>query len=241
MKNAVIRIMVSSLLALVLINLTVNPASAGGSQDWYLTDIPAGLHADDLTSHVCDNIMRKLESTVVNPIEFVGGPSTAWWYSENKAESDVAFGENNWRLELNLSAFGSGNLHAQVWSVDESGHMERLLAKGTKQINTVLADFTMDCDDYGLTEQTVLKDHRIALRLSFEGIGWVNLFYCPGCFGPGILHSPETDPGFPLPELPAIVLLAGGLGCLAGYVVLRRWRCAAHSSDVTRVKVDRPE
>jgi hypothetical protein len=217
-----------SILALILLLSMGSIASADGSQSWYLTNTAASLHADDGTLHACDNIMRKLEQTGGSKIGPIVGSSTAWWYSESATECDVAFGEKKWSLELNLDGFGWGNVRAQVWSVDESGHMERLLAEGMEHINWgFYPELTIECYDYEPTQQTVLKDHRLALRLIFKGLGFASLFTCAECFGTGILYSPETDPGFPLPELPAIALLASGLGCLAGYVVLRRWKTGA--------------
>jgi len=36
------------------------------------------------------------------------------------------------------------------------------------------------------------------------------------------IFSPSTDPGYPVPELPTIILFSIGLLALAGYVVVRR-------------------
>jgi hypothetical protein len=42
----------------------------------------------------------------------------------------------------------------------------------------------------------------------------------------GMIHSPDSDPGYPVPELAAGVLLALGLGGLIGFVA---WRKREHS------------
>lgn len=234
-KIPVIKIVAISLLALVLIPLMGSTARANGSQTWYLTDTAAGIHADDGAAHVCDDIMHKVELPCQANSYQIRGTDIAWWYSENSAEFDVTFDEDNWYAELYLGVWGSGNLQAQVWSIDESGHMERLLAEGVEHITSFFPHkVTIECGDYEPTEQTVLEDHRLALRLDFEPDG-INdlllLFTCSECCGASRLHSPETDPGFPIPELPAIVLLAGGLGCIGGYMVFRRWRSGADSTD----------
>jgi hypothetical protein len=232
-KMPVIRIAVISILALALVFLMGSTASAQGSQSWYLTKNRAGIQADDGTRHSCDNIMRKLKPPPRQPgMELIGeiGPTalTAWWYSKNAAECNVTFsGENDWQVELYyINTIGSGSLQAHVWSVDESGYMERLLAEGEAPVHRCdgYTALTMECSDCESTDQTVLKDHRLALRVSYDPdqcADGVLLFY-GSKYAPARLLSPETDPGFPLPELPAIVLLAGGLVCLGGYVVLKR-------------------
>jgi hypothetical protein len=40
------------------------------------------------------------------------------------------------------------------------------------------------------------------------------------------LRSPQTDPGYPLPEIAAGVLLAAGLAGLGAFIIVRRRRAA---------------
>jgi hypothetical protein len=234
MPKPVIKIALALILALAVTPLMVSVARADGSQSWYLSKTEAEIKANDGTWHSCDNIMRKEEPTSPFPgmqlIGEIGDISrTAWWYSENAAEYDVTFsGENSWYVELYyLNTFGSGELHAQVWSVDASGNLERLLAEGIA--NIVWCDgytnVTIECGDHEATEQTVLEDYRLALRLSYEPDQWVDgvLLFYGSENAPAHLQSPETDPGYPVPELSTIVLMGIGIAGLGGYIALKRY------------------
>ena len=233
-KIPMMKIFSISVLALILLLSMSSTVNADGSQSWYLTKNGAGIQADDGTSHGCDNLMRKEEPESMGiGVELIGEighvSRTAWWYSDEAAQSDVTFGENSWQVELfYINTFGSGSLHAQVWSVDADGYLERQLAEGEAPVykRDGYTKLEMECHDDETTEQTVLKDHRLALRISYDPEQWVDgvLLFYGSKRAPANLQSPDTDPGFPLPELPAIALLAGGLCCLGGYVILRHRR-----------------
>lgn len=231
---SVLKIAAITLLALLLVPLMAGIARAEGSQTWLLTDTAAGISAKDvLTIHVCDNIMCKDDEQPCGGMYLIGGAWVAWWYSEHYAECDVTFGEgDNWHVYLCVRAFGPGELQAQVWSVDESGNLESLLAegKGTYDAKPETYGFQIVPITCNAKAQTVLKDCRLGLRVSSSGFPPL-LYTCSQHCSHSQLHSPETDPGFPVPELPAIVLLAGGLGCLTGYMAWRRWRANANSTD----------
>jgi len=70
----------------------------------------------------------------------------------------------------------------------------------------------------------VLNGDRLALRLSYESPYYIDgmlIFYNTES-RPSSLGSPETDPGYPLPELSTLALFGGGLACLVGYLALSR-------------------
>jgi len=227
-----------SLLALLLVPLMAGMARADGSQTWFLTDDSASIVANDGTVHAFNKIMSKDEQPCPASEEshWISGLMTAWWYSEQSADCGVTFGEeDDWVVDLCVWACGSGELQAQVWSIDGSGNMESLLAEGNKTYvenddNDGYQKVTIECEDNAETDQTIPEGSRIGLRVSCSS-GGLALYTCSGYCSSSQLHSPGTDAGFPMPELSAMVLLAGGLGCLAGFMAWRRWRADANAAD----------
>ena len=228
MRNPITRIVGASVISLILILLMGNYALAAGSQSWYLTSTPAGIQAEDGTLHSANNIMNKIEPTSPWPgMRFIGaiGKSdlTAWWYSDSPALGDVTFGENSWSAQLYyINLFGSGNLHAEVYSVSPDGFVITLLATGTATVSwrDKYTQVLIECADYNGTTQTVPQGYYLALRLRYDPAQFADgiMLFFGSEQSPARLQSPPTDPGFPLPELSTIVLLAGGLVSLAGYV-----------------------
>ena len=79
----------------------------------------------------------------------------------------------------------------------------------------------------GPTESfTVPEGGRFALEVLWSGIASGNLqIHCnPPGEHPSMVTSPSTDPGYPVPELPTIILLSVGLLALGGYAWLKRGR-----------------
>lgn len=215
---------------ILLISLPISVA-ADSSQEWFFTEKNySGTPAVDGTFHSCDKIMNKTVPSGPQGIRWIGeiksADLTAWWYAGDPAGCDVSFGEGDWQVNLwYVNSFLSGTLHAEVYSVQPDGNMERLLAEGTATIGTSLAlkSITIDCYD-SPEAQTVLNGDRLALRLSYESPYYIDgmlIFYNTES-RPSSLGSPETDPGYPLPELSTLALFGGGLACLVGYLALSR-------------------
>ncbi len=127
-----------------------------------------------------------------------------------------------------FNTFGSGTLHAEVFSVAGDGTSGLPLAAGSVPIAGGMALFTDETISFAAGSKTVPAGHRLALSLRFvpdELIAGMIVFYN----GPdwlSSLESPDTDPGYPLPEATAALLLGGGLVALAGYLALDRRRRA---------------
>ena len=236
-------VMAIVLLALLLVPLIAGMARAESSQTWFLTKNPVidleFVPPNEGSVHSCDNIME-IDGSCGQFDEDsypIGSAMVAWWYSE-PAECDVTFGEgDDWVVYLCiLDCDGSGVLQAQLWSVNGDGIMESLLAQGQKAYDSddgnewCYQTVEIECD--GATSQTVPEDSRLGLRVSSSAL--LALYTCSGYCSSSRLCSPESDPGFPVPELPAIILLAGGLGCLAGYMAWRRLRANASATNVQR-------
>ncbi len=228
------RVTVALALAAMLIAVIPTSGAAGGSQEWFFLDDPyGGTAANDGTSHSIDGIMST--TTPDGPLEgeWIGGiwstSLTAWWYAENPAAADVTFGAGTWNVNLwYFNTFGPGTLHAEVFSVADDGTSGLPLAAGETSILGGMALFTDETISLAADVKTVPAGNRLALRLWFvpdELIAGMIVFYN----GPdwlSSLESPSTDPGYPLPEATAALLLGGGLAALAGYLALDRRRKA---------------
>ncbi len=235
LKRLVVMLPLAMVIALLLTMIVPSPSGAG-SQTWYLTKTLAGIQANDGTTHSCDNVMKKELPTGWLPgMKLIGeineSYATAWWYSENTAHGDVTFaGEGNWQAELfYTTTFGSGKLHAEVWSVDANGDMDRLLASGVQTVvkHEGYREVTIDCLDYKGNDwdeqQTVLDGHRLALQLRYDADQWADgvfMFY-GSKDAPANLQSHAGDPAFPTPELPTGILMSLGLLGLGGYACYR--------------------
>jgi len=70
---------------------------------------------------------------------------------------------------------------------------------------------------------TIPEDGRFAIEVLWSGNAAGNLeVHCnPPGEHPSMVTSPSADPGYPVPELPTIILLTIGLFMLGGYVWLR--------------------
>ncbi|MEO0248130.1 MAG: hypothetical protein ABIN58_01050 [candidate division WOR-3 bacterium] len=240
MRNGRYYLLVFSLLVLLILVFS-SGVIATDSQNWYLTDIPAGLHAHDGTIHAADNIMNKIfPSSPIPEMKLIGAIDgiklTAWWYSDSPALADVTFGEDNWLASLYyINHIGAGKLWASVWSVSPDGSVKKLLAKGHTNVKWCdgYTQVNIICQDFPDTTQTVPQGHYLALRLRYAPQQWADglLLFYGSSSSPANLQSPPSDPGFPLPELSTAALLGSGVSLLALYAW---WRCRKNGKEVRR-------
>ncbi len=225
-------------LALVTMLVAAVPVAAAtpGSQTWYLTKSEyIGAAAVDGTLHSCDNVMSKDApgGRCCCSIEWIGEicslDMTAWWYSEGAQPEGISAtfpAGGIWYVNLLYwNSIGSGTLLAEIVYVDESGAIGGTIASGSVPITAMwqLKEVSIACDS-GAVSKTVPGKNRLALRLAYDADCWADgmlIFYgAPDCLSSVV--SPETDPGFPTPELSTILLLGSGLVCLAGYRIMAR-------------------
>ena len=213
-----ILLLVLSVVALVsaLVIGTTAVASAGtGSQAWYLDSDNHEVITEEL-------VMEKTgeqEGSVDIPAE--GGQV---WLTDEAALADVTFPDGSWvvylETEENWGAFCTAVVGG--WNPD-SGWYAFSTTTGTKISwdNGILIVKIM------LAAGTVYTGDYLALRIGNADSSNSHTVITNGS---SYLVSPITDPGFPLAELAAGILLGGGLIGLGSYVAIRRKRTgAAHS------------
>lgn len=221
------------LLAVALITIALSPATSANSQaqTWYFTnEYYFGPQADDGTWH-SDRIMltvppgENIKLKAIGSIE--NAAVTAWWYAEDPAVCDVAFNEGLWTVDLwYRNTFQSGMLDVDICGVKPDGTIETILASGSTLIeeNSTVQYIQIVCLDNPNEAQTILEGDRLAVRFTYGGMcgadGMLIFYNAEDC--PSSLTSPDTDPGYPNPELPTVILLSVGLVCFAGFG-LKRW------------------
>ena len=216
-------------IAMLLSAMLPFAASANTAQTWKFTDTAyTGTkvgNAGGWCDGQCDNVMYK-EPTLgdITWVDLYPGEE-AYWYAENPAQFDVSFGENAWTAHIwyDITVGGSSILSAAVYSMDSFG-TATCLAWGTQAISDpgsppTTVDITMT--DYA-GSQDIPSGERLVFQIENLGADTTVTVYWNSSSRLSYIQSPATDPGYPVPELLTIVLLATGLVGLAVYFGLKR-------------------
>ena len=150
----------------------------------------------------------------------IGAGNGLVWLADQTAVCDVTFPSGSWVVEIRTdSDWGTGGDKCEVsvggWDT----------ATGWYEIPTItVTTITWDDGQNILTillqtgSATIYQDDYLALKLKNNDSGSHTI----DTNGRSSLRSPDTDPGYPVPELAAGILLGLGLVGLAGYLGLRR-------------------
>jgi hypothetical protein len=180
--------------------------TVGGAQAWYL-------HND--TKMYKGNIFKPA-GTLTIPT----GDTTNWTANE-AATVDVVFPAGNWTgwLTLNESFTVAEKFTVAVGSFNNTNPV--FTSAGTQNF-TGDGSKTAFSLDIPANEFTVPKGNYLALNVTNPPAGSDNLVIKTGG-GSSFITSPETDPGYPVPELSSIILFSVGLLALAAYILRTRF------------------
>ena len=144
------------------------------------------------------------------------------WRANEAATVNVVFPSGTWGVNITLNEAFANNEEFTVEIGSHAGGTSFIAVGGgthtftgdgsTTNFSTSIASvesFTVNTGDY------------LALRITNPEAGTADLVVNTG-LNNSYLTSPETDPGYPIPELPTIILLGTGLACLGGYVAFMR-------------------
>jgi len=223
------------ILVLVMVVLAmVQVVGAETAQTWYLTSNakPGGAPtASDSLAHAKDNLMHKDEwAGTGTSFYLTPAKPAAWFYADTGAENGLSFGNNAWaayiRLEKIDGAEVGTHLNVSVCKLDSGGNVT-ILAENTTNLTEANAYtlWEINCIDNESTYQDFSTGDWLAVRL-----WWIDapageelyIYYEAENERDSYIKSPSSDPGYPVPELPSIILFSTGLIILAGYVVLKR-------------------
>nr|QNO56724.1 hypothetical protein HGIILDEE_00013 [Methanosarcinales archaeon ANME-1 ERB7] len=180
--------------------------TVGSARAWYL-------HND---TRMYKGNMSKPEDTLT----IVNGSSKNWTANE-AATVDVEFPADYWTgwLKLNTPFTATENFTVAVGSYSTT--TSNFTAAGTQ-------NFTGDDSKTAFplnipaNEFTVPKDNYLALNVTNPPAGSADLVIKTDG-GNSFITSPETDPGYPIPELSSIILFSVGLLALAAYILRTRF------------------
>ncbi len=100
-----------------------------------------------------------------------------------------------------------------------ASHTQQLTEVGTKYL------WSITCEDNATTKQDFSTGDWLAVRLSWDcAAGALRIHYKAEAGSDSYIESPLSDPGYPIPELPTVILLGVGLLVISGYVAWRRIR-----------------
>ena len=219
-------------LALFVVALTVfalTATSSATSQTFRVHDTnyvdASHIAAADGTTHSCDKAMDKTTGCSGSEKTLnITSTSTAWWYND-AAQVNSTFGESPWWSKIYYTSDYDGTVTTIMYLVRDNGTIIKQLADGSK-VFSAASSRTLDnteCADNTSTNQDFNVGQRLAVRISYSGTGNFTIHYASldAC---SHIDTPETDPGFPVPELPTIILMSTGLLALAGFVLYSRSR-----------------
>ena len=216
-------------MVLIMVSATAQMVSAAGEQTWYFTDEDAlEPHSSDsdITHH--KNMTKGVEGGDVT-ITLQPG-KRVWLYADQLAQCDVGFPEDKWSVAywvkaLNSSEAGDGRVYTRLCYIDSAGNPTMASNSVSEAIinPTNIEEIVEDRFTNGdVTAFTVPEGGRLAIEVYWGSSPLGNLeIHCnpPDKYASNVT-SPSTDPGYPVPELPTIILVSAGLLILAGYAYM---------------------
>ncbi len=202
------------ILAILMVMLLVTVAvplvvSADTAQDWYL----AGSDADGDTHTMYKGDVTQIAATVT-----VSNSSSDRWDANEAAEVNVGFPVGDWEGFIRLdTAFPAG----ETFTIDIGSWDGSDFTSAGSETITGIEDKTSYYFLIGASAFTVPVTKWLALRITNPAAGNADLVVKTGQ-AYSFVTSPAVDPGYPIPELPTIILLATGLAGLAVYFGLKR-------------------
>jgi len=191
--------------------VTAHPST---DQTWYLSNVAAG--PDYRMYH--ENTSKT--STTVT----VGNGSMEYWIADEPAQGDVTFpGDGNWHVAVYMdSPPSTGNQFTGTLGTydpdgptytPEHGPWNFTGADGSKDYWTVsfnAGSFTIPSGDY--LAFWIVNTNDATGEALLPKVGSSN----------SVVISATSDPAYPVPELPPVVLMATALAALGGYYLARR-------------------
>ena len=206
------RVIAQGLIVLLLLGILVLApvavVSASAPQLWYL----------DGAEHPAvpeNGIMQKANAVQSGLVEVPSGASEIW-LAENAARADVSFPGGSWVVELKVDAvpaFDAGG----GWQVTIGGWNT---TGGWYEIPTLTTAIVSWNDGSNVLIVELQTDPATIPQGDYLALMATNLdsaAHSINTDGRSSLRSPDTDPGYPLPELSTAILLGAGLLGLLAY------------------------
>ena len=155
-----------------------------------------------------------------------------WFYADQVAQCNVTFPAGKWNVvywvkALNENEAGDGRVFTRIGYVDATGNGNLVSNSSSEAITNpqhseeIVEDWFKNND---VPSFTVPEGGRLAIEVYWGSspLGSLEIHCNPLDKHSSQVTSPSSDPGYPIPELPTLILFSSGLLILAGYVVLKR-------------------
>lgn len=206
-------------------NVTLETTNA---QTWYLTselNATGTPIANDGLTHKMDNLMHKGSRTGSGTYFDLNYTKVAWFYADTGAECDLGFGENSWEAHIRTEKIDGDevghNLTVEICKLNGSTGNVTVLASHTQQLNETVETkhlWYIPCENNATTTQDFSTDDWLAVRLFWDcDADPLRIHYKAEAGSDSYIESPSSDPGYPIPELPTIILFGLGLLVIMGY------------------------
>jgi len=233
MRRQLTKVSVIALLVIVLLGALVPVVEAApDTQTWYLTSDGkpgAAPAANDGQTHAKDNLMNKDSRTGTGSFFNLPSDEVAWFYANTGAEFNLSFGENSWTAQVRTEAISGDeigkHLTVEICKLDNATGNVTVLASHSEELTAAGSKFLWEitCEDNGGSTQDFSTGDWLAIRLSWDYLGdTLNIYYKAEVGSDSYIESPSADPGYPVSELPTIILLSICLFILGGYLWPRR-------------------
>ncbi|MFC1978056.1 hypothetical protein ACFLWS_07340, partial [Chloroflexota bacterium] len=218
-------------LFLMLVLPITSSVRAAGAQKWQFRtenhDTSITQNADDGTQpHPCDKGMSLTWPTSPS-YTTVAVPSgkRAWWYMDQAAETNVAFGMGTWQAEsharLDTGKSETAYLRIKAWKVAPDG-TATILAEGESEVPLDEDDAHYPIELTPSVSQNVPTGYTVGCSVEWSGTETLYIDYGQTMGGrDGWCQSPSNDPGYPTPELSTIFLMSLGLTTIIVFLYFR--------------------
>ncbi len=196
-------------------------------QTWYFTNDAVTGPTRSGTTY--DRNMIKGMVGEDDKVTLANGGERVWFYADQVADCNVSFPTDTWNVSYLVKATEADSgkrITTRFHGIDSTGAElpGSPYAEGHYDINSAqnLEEVTESLNP--TTGFTIPEGGRFAIEVLWAGGATGNLeIYCnPVGENASQVTSPTSDPGYPIPELPTVLLLGLGLLVFVGYVRLRR-------------------
>ena len=149
-----------------------------------------------------------------------------WFYANQVAQYNVTFPAGEWNVVYWVKTLNQTELNARLYTRLQNvalggGHTK--IKEGYNLIS-YSGNIQENVEPLDAGSFTVPKDGRFAIEVFWQSgaNGSLEIYCNPLDKHSSQVTSPSSDPGYPIPELPTLILFSAGLIILAGYVVLKR-------------------
>jgi hypothetical protein len=226
-KVLLLGLSIVALISSLLVGATAAASADGGAQVWQLDSetTAAGYQMEKNYGPGDDG------QATPSPAISLAPTGSLIWIADQPAETDVTFAADGaWKFELSTDsmwkdALASG-LGVSIGEWDGTfTPFSSLYSLLDITWNTAIGKYIITVKGQ-LGDETVYLNNYLALKITNNDTV-SHIIYTGEGNEATCLTSPENDPGYPLPEIAAGILLGGGLIGLVSFIVIRKKKAAA--------------